>query len=70
MIVSTGCVVISAVVGTLVVVVTNVGLAVKTDGTGLAVVAGIEEVVSRITVVDAVIGPVGTTVGGFVVDTI
>ena len=70
MIVSTGFVVISAVVGTLVVVVTTVGLAVTTDLTGLASLAGIEEVVSRITVVEAVIGPVGTTVGGFVVDTI
>ena len=68
MIDSTGFVVISAVVGTLVVVVTTVGLAVTTDLTGLASLAGIEEVVSRITVVDAVIGPVGTTVGGFVVD--
>ena len=45
MIVSTGFVVISAVVGTLVVVVTTVGLAVTTDGTWLAVLVGIELVV-------------------------
>ena len=68
MVVSTGLVVISAVVGKLVVVVTTVGLKVTTDVTGLAVVAGIEVVVSPITVVDAFILPVGTTWGGLLVD--
>ena len=54
--------------GILVVVVTTVGLEVTTDVTGLAVVAGIEVVVSPITVVDAFILPVGTTWGGLLVD--
>ena len=68
--VSTGFVVISAVVGTVLVVVTTVGLAVRTDVTGLALVAGIEVVVSRITVVAAVIGAVVVTLACFIVDTV
>ena len=70
MVVSTGFVVLSAVVGTLVVVVTTMGLEVTTDVTGLASVTGIEVVVSRITVVEAVIGPVANLLAGFVVDTV
>ena len=70
MVVSTGFVVLSAVVGTLVVVVTTMGLEVTTDVTGLASVTGIEVVVSRITVVEAVIGPVAKLLAGLVVDTV
>ena len=54
--------------GILVVVVTTVGLEVTTDVTGLAVVIEIEVVVSRITVLEAFIGPVGTILVGFLVD--
>ena len=56
--------------GTLVVVVITVGLEVITDVTGLAVVAGIEVVVSRITMVEAVIGAVVTTLADIGVDTV
>ena len=69
MVVSTGFVVISALAGILVVVVTTVGLEVTTVVTGL-VGAGAEVVVSWITVVEAVIGAVGTSLREFVVDTI
>ena len=69
MIVSTGFVIISAVVGTLVVVVTTVGLEVTTVVTGLVSVAGREVVVSRITVVEAFIGSVANLLAGFDFDT-
>ena len=54
-------------VGTLVVMITAVGLEVKTVVSLLVVVAGTDVVVSGITVVD-IVGPVVTTCGGFVVD--
>ena len=55
------------VVGKLVFVVTTVGLDVKTVVSLLVVVAGTDVVVSGITVVEAIVGPVVTTLGGFVV---
>ena len=58
------------VMGTLVVVVKTVDLEVTTIVTGLVSLAGTEVVVSRITVVETVVGPVVTTLGGFVVDTV
>ena len=69
MVVSTGFLVISSLVGILVVVVTTGGLEVTTDVTGLAVVAGIDVVVSWITVVEAFIGPVANLLAGFDFDT-
>ena len=64
MVVSTGLVVVSVFVDV------PVDFVVTTVVTGLVVGAGTEVVVSRITVVEAFNGAVGTSLGGFVVDTV
>ena len=56
------------VVGKLVVVVSTVGLEVNTVVSLLVVVAGTDVVVSAMTAVEAIFGPVVTTFVGFVVD--
>ena len=58
----------AVVVATLVVMITVLGLEVSTFASFLVVVAGKEVVISARTVVEVIVGPVVTTVDGFVVD--
>ena len=58
----------AVVVATLVVMITVLGLEVSTFVSLLVVVAGKEVVISARTVVEVIVGPVVTTVDGFVVD--
>ena len=70
MVVSTGFALVSAIVGIgkLVVLVTTLGLEVTTVVSMLVLVAGTDVVVSAMTVVEAIFGPVVTTFVIFVVD--
>ena len=71
-VVSAGFAVVSAVdvVGKLVVVVITLGLEVTTVVSGIVVVAGTDVMILRVSLVDAVLGSIVSTFGGFVVNTV
>ena len=71
-VVSAGFDVVSAVdvVGKLVVVVITLGLEVTTVVSGIVVVAGTDVMILRVSLVDAVLGSIVSTFGGFVVNTV
>ena len=58
------------VVGKLVVVVITLGLEVTTVVSGIVVVAGTDVMILRVSLVDAVLGSIVSTFGGFVVNTV
>ena len=70
--VSTGFAVVSAVdvVSKLVVVVITLGLEVTTAVSGIVVVAGTDVMILRVSLVDAVLGSIVSTFGGFVGNTL
>ena len=71
-VVSAGFAVVSAVdvVGKLVVVVITLGLEVTTVVSGIVVVAGTDVMILRVSLVDAVLGSIVSTFGGFVGNTV
>ena len=71
-VVSTGSAVVPAVdvVGKLVVVVKTLGLEVTTVVSGIVVVAGTDVMILRVSLVDAVLGSIVSTFGGFVGNTV